>query len=287
MIWATAAAALVTLVLAGTVALVWAVSRGPAAMPTTSAQQPPTPTPRILSFSETDPDAGPAEPTAGTIQIEPDQGDAAGLIVVSTPELLAMSADGAPASGEGILFEAAGEDAFLDLADGSWDTSADALINAGEHAVAEEWLPLVTAPGPGVAVEAEIRVSGRLEAVCDQSFGIAAGSPTADLVFGGGIIFPCGGDEPIARVTDVSHWQDGYNADEVLANAAFTPSDEWQTYRFEIDDGELTLLVDGDEIVSVAANPAIAPETTEIVTGLWSQGVGLEIRRVTVTALPT
>lgn len=284
MVWATAAAALVTLVLAGTVALVWSVSRGPAAMPTTSAQQPPTPTPRILSFSETDSD--PVEPTAGAIQIETDQEDVAGLVIVSTPELLAMSVEGAPASDEGALFEAAGEEAFLDLADGSWDATAEALINAGDHAVAEEWLPLVTAPGPGVAVEAEIRVNGKLEAVCDQSFGITAGSPSAELVFGGGIIFPCGGGEPIARVTDVSLWEDGYNADEVLADFAFTPSDTWQTYRFELQDSQLTLLVDGDEIVSVAADPGIAPGATEIETGLWSQGVGLEIRRVTVTALP-
>lgn len=272
--WAGVAAALVTLLLVAGVGLAWLVGGGPINTPALTASEPHTPTPRALSFVRATP-----APTAKAAPPE-----AAGE---PTPEKLAMDiAEESAESKRDASFEAATEADFLALASGPWAASADGLENEGAEAVSERWLTLSSVSSPRFAVEAEIRVTSVLDTVCDQSFGIAGGSPRSKLVFGGGVIFPCSGEPAKARLTDVTSWEDGYNADAVIAEKAFTPGDEWQTYRFEIRGDRLRLLVDGAGVVSGSVDPGIDPAALDAEAGLWSQGVGLEIRRVTIYPLP-
>ena len=84
-------------------------------------------------------------------------------------------------------------------------------------------------------------------------------SPDADQVYGGGLIFPCASDKARARLTDVSVWEDGYNADPVIADETFDPGDDWHTYRFELRGDQLRLLVDGADVVYRNAGGADRP----------------------------
>jgi hypothetical protein len=284
------AAAAVTLLLVAAVALVWLVGRSPSQTPVLAVQSQSTPTPRSLTFVRNTPTPGAtvpaAVPTATTVVPSADTAPT----LVATPEPPAVSTESAttPASdgGDGIVFEAPGRNELETLASGSWSATADALVNPGSSAVAEPWLVLSTVPSADFAVEAEIRVTGRLESVCDQSFGLVAGSPGADQVFGGGLIFPCASDTPRARLTDVSVWENGYNADPVLAEETFDPGNEWHTYRFELRGDDVRLLVDGADVVSGTVGAPIDASSGDAQAGLWAQGVQLKVRKVTVQVLP-
>jgi hypothetical protein len=284
------AAAAVTLLLVAAVALVWLVGRSPSQTPVLAVQSQSTPTPRSLTFVRNTPTPGAtvpaAVPTATTVVPSADTAPT----LVATPEPPAVSTESAttPASdgGDGIVFEAPGRNELETLASGSWSATADALVNPGSSAVAEPWLVLSAVPSADFAVEAEIRVTGRLESVCDQSFGLVAGSPGADQVFGGGLIFPCASDTPRARLTDVSVWEDGYNADPVLAEETFDPGNEWHTYRFELRGDDVRLLVDGADVVSGTVGAPVDASSGDAQAGLWAQGVQLKVRRVSVQVLP-
>ena len=102
-------------------------------------------------------------------------------------------------------------------------------------------------------------------------------------MFGGGLIFPCASDTARARLTDVSLWEDGYNADPVLAEEEFDPGEDWHTYRFELRGGELRLLIDGADVVSERWRRRSTRLSTDAQAGLWAQGVELEVRKVSVT----
>jgi hypothetical protein len=284
------AAAAVTLLLVAAVALVWLVGRSPSQTPVLAVQSQSTPTPRSLTFVRNTPTPGAtvpaAVPTATTVVPSADTAPT----LVATPEPPAVSTESAttPASdgGDGIVFEAPGRNELETLASGSWSATADALVNPGSSAVAEPWLVLSAVPSADFAVEAEIRVTGRLESVCDQSFGLVAGSPGADQVFGGGLIFPCASDTPRARLTDVSVWEDGYNADPVLAEETFDPGNEWHTYRFELRGADVRLLIDGRDVVSGTVGAPVDASSGDAQAGLWAQGVQLKVRKVTVQVLP-
>jgi hypothetical protein len=284
------AAAAVTLLLVAAVALVWLVGRSPSQTPVLAVQSQSTPTPRSLTFVRNTPTPGAtvpaAVPTATTVVPSADTAPT----LVATPEPPAVSTESAttPASdgGDGIVFEAPGRNELETLASGSWSATADALVNPGSSAVAEPWLVLSAVPSADFAVEAEIRVTGRLESVCDQSFGLVAGSPGADQVFGGGLIFPCASDTPRARLTDVSVWENGYNADPVLAEQTFDPGSEWHTYRFELRGDDVRLLVDGADVVSGTVGAPIDASSGDAQAGLWAQGVQLKVRKVSVQVLP-
>jgi hypothetical protein len=249
-----------------------------------------TPTPRSLTFVRNTPTPGAtvpaAVPTATTVVPSADTAPT----LVATPEPPAVSTESAttPASdgGDGIVFEAPGRNELETLASGSWSATADALVNPGSSAVAEPWLVLSAVPSADFAVEAEIRVTGRLESVCDQSFGLVAGSPGANQVFGGGLIFPCASDTPRARLTDVSVWENGYNADPVLAEETFDPGSEWHTYRFELRGDDVRLLVDGADVVSGTVGAPVDASSGDAQAGLWAQGVQLKVRKVSVQVLP-
>jgi hypothetical protein len=284
------AAAAVTLLLVAAVALVWLVGRSPSQTPVLAVQSQSTPTPRSLTFVRNTPTPGAtvpaAVPTATTVVPSADTAPT----LVATPEPPAVSTESAttPASdgGDGIVFEAPGRNELETLASGSWSATADALVNPGSSAVAEPWLVLSAVPSADFAVEAEIRVTGRLESVCDQSFGLVAGSPGANQVFGGGLIFPCASDTPRARLTDVSVWENGYNADPVLAEQTFDPGSEWHTYRFELRGDDVRLLVDGADVVSGTVGAPVDASSEDAQAGLWAQGVQLKVRKVSVQVLP-
>jgi hypothetical protein len=105
-------------------------------------------------------------------------------------------------------------------------------------------------------------------------------------VFGGGLIFPCASDTPRARLTDVSVWENGYNADPVLAEETFDPGSEWHTYRFELRGDDVRLLVDGADVVSGTVGAPVDASSGDAQAGLWAQGVQLKVRKVTVQVLP-
>lgn len=287
--WAGGAAAGVTLLLVAGVGLVWLLGRSPLEAPAVGALPPSTPTPRALSFLRETPTPAATEtqPPATAVIAVADEGESAAADVSATPSLLAIfTGDGASAANEDVIFAAPGDAEFSSLAAGSWTASADALQNEGSNAVAEQWLTLATVPESAFAVEAEIRVNGLLETVCDQSFGLTGGNPATGQAYGGGLLFPCNGDAARARLTDVSVWEDGYNADPVVAENAFDPGDDWRTYRFEVRGDRLRFLVDGVRIVS--GSPAIAFEPAGgAQAGLWAQGVDLDVRSVTVHPLPS
>ena len=291
---AGAAAGAVTLQLVAAVGLVWLLGRSPSQAPVLAGQSQSTPTPRALTFVRNTPTpaaSAPDEvPTATVVTTSEEEAAEPAPTVVATPELLTMSTESAstPASdaGDGFVFEAPGRNELETLASGSWSASADALVNPGSSAVAEPWLVLSAVPSTNFAVEAEIRVNGLLDSVCDQSFGLAAGSPGADKMFGGGLIFPCASDTARARLTDVSVWEDGYNADPVVSGETFDPGNEWHTYRFELRGDELRLLVDGTDVVSGTLGAPIDASSGDAQAGLWAQGVELKVRKISVHALP-
>jgi hypothetical protein len=291
---AGAAAAAVTLLLVAAVGLVWLLGRSPSEAPVVAVQSQSTPTPRALTFvrntpapAATVPAEAPTATVAAPAETEEQAADPAPT-AVSTPEQPATSTESetTPASeGNGVVFEAPGRNELETLASGSWSATADALVNEGSSAVAEPWLVVSAVPSASFAVEAEMRVSGLLDSVCDQSFGLTAGAPGVDRVYGVGLLFPCAAETARARLTDVSVWEDGYNADPVLAEETFDPGDDWHTYRFELRGDDLRLLVDGADVVTGTLDAPI-DASAEGQAGLWAQGVGLEVRKVSVHSLP-
>jgi hypothetical protein len=295
LVLAGAAAGAVTLLLVVAVALVWLLGRSPSHAPVLAVQGQTTPTPRALTFVRNTPTpaaAAPAEvPTATAVAAVADETVAvdAEPTIVATPEPPAIRTEAAttPTEDDGVIFEAPGRNELENLAAGSWTASADALVNPGSSAVAEPWLVLTAVPSVDFAVEAEMRVNGVLSSVCDQSFGLTAGVPDADQVFGGGLIFPCAAETARARLTDVSVWEDGYNADPALAEETFDPGDDWHTYRLELHGDDLRLLIDGADVVSGTLETPIDTSSGEAQAGLWAQGVELDVRKVVVESLPS
>jgi hypothetical protein len=295
LVLAGAAAGAVTLLLVVAVALVWLLGRSPSQAPVLAVQGQTTPTPRALTFVRNTPTpaaAAPAEvPTATAVAAVADETVAADAepTIVATPEPPAIRTEAAttPTEDDGVIFEAPGRNELENLAAGSWTASADALVNPGSSAVAEPWLVLTAVPSADFVVEAEMRVNGVLSSVCDQSFGLTAGVPDADQVYGGGLIFPCAAETARARLTDVSVWEDGYNADPVLAEEPFDPGDDWHTYRLELHGDDLRLLIDGADVVSGTLETPIDTSSGEAQAGLWAQWVELDVRRVVVESLPS
>jgi len=285
---AGAGAAAITLLLVASVALVWLVGRSAGEGPALGAQQPFTPTPRALSFLQETPTAPAAPPTAIPATTAPIAVEVSSPApdVTATPALLAVTDEPpvAPSEDEA-LFSASSAEEFTSLASGSWSASGEVLRNEGSNAVAEPWLQLAPAPDANFAIEAEIRVTGLLDSVCDQSFGLVGGNAESGVVYGGGFLFPCDTDASRARLSDVTVWQDGYNADPVVAEEPFDPGEDWRTYRLEMRGDRLRLIVDGDRVVS-GTRPVPTDLSLDAQAGLWGQGVSLEVRRVAVYPLP-
>jgi hypothetical protein len=283
-----AAAAAILLLLIG-VLLVWMLGRAPANVPVIGAGEPPTPTPRAISLARATTEAAAAEnedsenEAADPAPTEPSPEEVA---PAPTVEALTIAIEPtAEVSPDEPFFAAPDDEGFDTIASGAWTGDADTLANDGTVAVAEPWLTIASVPSATFAVEAEIRVTDVLDSVCDQSFGLAAGNPAGGQMFGGGVLFPCAQGPNRARITDVAVWEDGYNADAALAEEAFDPGDDWRVYRFEVSGDRLRLIVDGENLLRASApaplDPAAAGEA-----GIWTQGVGVEVRRIVVYPLP-
>jgi hypothetical protein len=290
---AGAAAAGVTLLLVAAVGLVWLLGRSPSQAPVLAVQSQTTPTPRALTFVRNTPTPAATAPedvpTATVVVVVEEEAAQPTPTNVASPEqqVRTTESETTPAAGsDGVIFAAPGQNDLESLASGSWSASADGLVNPGKSAIAEPWLVISNVPGAAFAVEAEMRVNSLLDSVCDQSFGLTAGVPNADQVYGGGLIFPCASKTAQARLTDVSAWEDGYNADRVIADKTFDPGNDWHTYRFELRGNELRLLIDGADVVTGKLEAPMDASLGDAQAGLWAQGVGLEVRKVSVHSLP-
>lgn len=280
--FAAAAAGGIVLLLAVGVALVWLVGGASTTAPALGDQPPLTPTPRSLAFLRETPAAH--EPVSGD--------EAAGDLpanevppAATAPALMsATDPEATDTLGDGVLFSAPDGSPFSAVASGSWEASADMLRNNGTSADAEPLLTLAAVPRASFAIEAEIKVSGVLDAFCGQSFGLAGGDPDAGL-YGGGVLFPCAGESAQARLTDVSSWQDGYHADPLIAENAFDPGSDWRTYRFELRGDAVRLIVDGVGVVSGSLDAPL-DDAAGAEAGLWSQGVDLDVRSIEIFPLP-
>lgn len=279
---------IVTLMLVVAVGVIWIVAQGSAvdAPSQARARVAPTPTPRALSFTHPTPkpDAAAAPTATEGIVLTATEAPAEAPKATMTPEPLQVSGDAATANMA--IMRADSRADFAALASGSWSTSDDMLVIAGANATSEPWLKVASVPSPDFAIEAEMRVTMVLDSVCDQSFGVVGGSPGASQVYGGGILFPCSGDGDEARLTNISDWEDGYNADVALSENRFDPGEDWHTYRLELRGNRLRLIIDGVGIVTGKLDTPIDPGATDAEAGLWSQGVGLEVRRIAVYPLP-
>lgn len=182
-------------------------------------------------------------------------------------------------------FEAADAASFAPLVAGRWTVANNQLINDSPQALSEPWLQLPYQTETGdFAIEAEIRVDGLAPGVCNQTFGVIAGSQAIGQHWGGGILYPCGLSSSTVRLTDVSNWTDGYDQDRELGREDFAPGQEWHQYRLEVRGNELTLLIDGKEVLT-ATESALPAGLTSGQVGLWTQGVRLSVRRVIIASL--
>ncbi|HEU5431293.1 MAG TPA: family 16 glycoside hydrolase, partial [Thermomicrobiales bacterium] len=177
-------------------------------------------------------------------------------------------------------------DALGPIASGNWQMNDDQLQYVGQGGLAEQWLTVSgVRPTGDFAIEIEARVKSLAPNVCDQNFGAVAGAAANGLVWGGGVIYPCDGGSPRARLTDVTNWADGYNHDQVLAATDFKPGNSWHTYRVEVRGGTLTLFIDGRKLLDSPGARTNWQAGAPGQVGFWSQGVQLAIRRVTVYGL--
>jgi hypothetical protein len=164
-----------------------------------------------------------------------------------------------------------------------WSYADRLLTNDGTQLSGQPWLTVPFAPpGRRFAVEAEVRVLGLASGVCEQNFGLVAGNG-GGIDWGAGVVFGCDGAIH-ARLTDVTDWSNGYNRDRVLDDATFDPQNRWHRYRLEVDGNRLRLLIDGRPLLEATDDQA-AEGADDGTIGLWSQGVRLEVRLVTVLAL--
>ena len=237
----------------------------------------PTPTPRVVAPRRSSP---PPVAIATTTQTEPPP--TATVKPIAPPPTATATAAPSPTAAPD--YEAAGGDALGALAGRSWAIVEDQLVNEGASEVAEPWVTVPErARGSAYAVEAEIRVRGLAEGVCDQNFGIVAG-PEGGVVWGGGVLYGCDG-EARARLTDVSDWTDGYDRDRPLAAKMFEPDRGWHTYRLEVRGNQLRLLIDGQPVLEATDAAAGSGGDRGAQVGVWSQGARIAVRRIAIYRL--
>ena len=250
--------------------------RGPDAGISSAGEDGPTPTPRVVAPERTA-SAPMASAPASRVETRPTP-----TVKPIAPPATA-TATPAPTPTPAPVYEAAGADELGTLVGGSWTLVEDQLVNEGTSVIAEPWgVAPEEAQGDAYAVEAEIRVMGWAEGVCDQNFGIVAG-PEGGVVWGGGLLHGCDG-EIRARLIDVSDWTDGYDRDRPLAATMFEPDRGWHTYRLEVRGNELRFLVDGKLVVEATDDMARIGDGGAQV-GVWSQGARIAVRRIAIYRL--
>jgi hypothetical protein len=276
------------MLLAISVFVIWALARAPASTPPLAGQDTaPTPTPRSFSFLHAPPTDTVPTPTPAPVGdgLEEELLDTKGP--AARPDFLSQPAGaGAPPAAPAAALDAPGSTPFSALAAGSWSANDEALRSDGGAGFAEPWLAIAAVPGPSFAIEADVRFGGLAADVCGQSFGLTGGSSTAQRWYGGGIHFPCDNAPREARLTDVTIWQDGYNADPPIAQALYDPGDGWHTYRFELRGDRIRLIVDGIGLAGAVLDVPFDAAITDGQAGLWTQGAAVEVRRLAVYPLP-
>ena len=245
-------------------------------------------TPRVANVPAINPAPPSSTVTSPTVAPSPTAEPTTEPTAPPTPEPTpAPTATAAPTATPTPEPDFAADDAasFGPLVSGGWGLQGSQLTYDSPQALAEPFLlvPYQTRPGD-FAIEAEIKVNGLAESVCNQSFGVIAGSPVTGLYWGGGVIYTCGSTRPAARITDVTVWTDGYDQDRQLARADFDPDEEWHRYRLEVRGNELRLLIDGEEVLT-ATDPALQGNLNAGQTGLWTQGTRLSVRHLAVFEL--
>jgi len=85
-----------------------------------------------------------------------------------------------------------------------------------------------------------------------------------------------------AQIDDMT-WDPGSGclSANTLAQASHTPDTNWHTYRVEVHDNYIKLLIDGTQVVEATDNHHL----TGAATGLWSYHAVLNVRSFKVIAL--
>lgn len=316
---AIAIAALLTLALAVAVVAAWSVDPGDDGSPLAGVpgfdNGGPTPTPRVIvprpartatsaatsdEAEEAETEEPPATTEPGDAPAATEERDAPTIARPPTSEAPEPTAEApeptatptprpeptatpaTPASPEALYVARSGDD-LSDWASGSWSVDGDRLVFQVATNDAEAWTVGPFRPDEDAyAVEAELRVQFTDRAVGCQTFGLV--TATADIARGGGVAFGCPPQPIQAGLRDVSNWETGYFRTPELDTAAFDPGDGWHTYRLEVRGRDLRLLID-DEDIAESTTTAGLPAGVESEIGLWSQGVGLEVRRIAVLPL--
>jgi hypothetical protein len=168
----------------------------------------------------------------------------------------------------------------------NWSLDDGALVNDGRGVDTAPWISAPTLPelDGSYAIEAEIQVLGVARGYCEQNFGIVAIAADSGISFGGGLLFTCD-EAPLARITDVTDWTDGYNRDPPLASRRLDLEPGWHTFRLEIQTDWVRLLIDGVLVLEADRDPTRPAESSDPKVGIWSQGVQLAVRRVAIESI--
>ena len=289
---AGAAAGAVTLLLVAAVGLVWLLGRSPSQAPVLAGQSQSTPTPRALTFVRNTPTpaaSAPDEvPTATVVTASEEEAAEPAPTVVATPELLTMSTESdrrrpaMPVTASCSKRPAATSSRPLPRVHGVPQPTPSST-QAAAPSRSRGWSSPLCRAQPSrsrprfVSTASSIRSAiNRLDSPPARQAPIRCS--VVDSSFRAS-------DTARARLTDVSLWEDGYNADPVLAEEDFDPGDDWHTYRFELRGSELRLLIDGADVVSGTLEAPIDPASTDARRSLGT-GRGAEVRKVSVLLLP-
>ncbi|MFN8592677.1 MAG: hypothetical protein U0031_14560 [Thermomicrobiales bacterium] len=276
---AAALSVAITLVVAAAVGLLSSLSGGTAPGTGVITGAPPTPTPRTVQIAHE------PQPQIENLDHQPSRTDDSRTVDQSSQSQVAPSPETASVTGLTLL-DAPDTISFTSLAEGDWIASDDGLQFDSDTAVAARWHTLGTFDQSNIEIEAEIRVDRTLSAFCNQSFGVVVEDIGAARATGGGVVFPCQGEQVVVRLSDVTNWQNGYNTEPVLAEEPFDPGAGFQTYRISVSADRITLTV-GDVVVA-GTRPSDLPDTASgnLGVGLWSQGTSVTVKRIRITSGP-
>ena len=112
---------------------------------------------------------------------------------------------------------------------------------------------------------------------CHDNFGVIVRAEDGEGLWSG-VLFACEGEEHQARI---SHVGNELFEKHALAETVYDPGTEWHTYRVEVDENEIHLLIDGESIAKVSHDGSLSSGRV----GLWSNAARIKIRDFRVIAL--
>jgi hypothetical protein len=230
-------------------------------------------------------EAPPPEPTATTPSATATERATATARATAVP-LHTPTATVAPASptGPGPLYLASAGQGLDAWTGPNWSLDDGALVNDGRGVDTAPWIsaPALPKVDGAYAIEVEIRVLGTARGYCEQNFGIVAIAVDGGTYFGAGLLFACDEEAPLVRITDATDWTDGYNRDRTLASRHRALEAGWHTFRLEIRSDRVRLLIDGELVLEAERVPSRGSASSGDKVGMWSQGVQLAVRRVSI-----